>query len=496
MIARYRRCARAAAIFAVLGFLSACAGPSGQGPGAPRGDERPGDVAAESPSTQPTGEAREEKPGAVAETGGEAEERLEFKLQPGDVTYYLIEREVRDLCGFPPLLTVRMIVREKRFITQRVLSPQESQDRDLPANLWPWVSWECQRYEVRERGMKDEVTFDSLRDLYPPPSLWALGDIPGSTCSFALDPRGGVASKVVLSPAKTEGSPGMGKPSRAAERCLLTPDNVKSLVEDLGAYYLPDSPQPIGGRWTKTYHDDQKNLGLVTTKLTGELRSVRKNDGQRIGVIDISSEISLEDRPAASAPANDGPRRPGATTQSSKEQKYKLDKAKCQGTVEFNIDRGELASLSLYRELEWVAELEQPASQSSSMMVKEIRLGSAEDLRVTASHTPPVMPVIVGGKKPPVAPDDGKPKTPATQPAPASEKQSGPAAGRTSSPQTGTAATQPGAPTTRPATTPTRRQNGAPRNVGGTSRPSAPPKGPVGRPRPGAGKAKNPKTPQ
>jgi hypothetical protein len=374
-----------------------------------------------------------------------------FGFRPDETIYYLIENDLRDICGFPPLLTVTTSVKEKRSIIQRILPPTAQDSVPSTTDKVPHLSWECDRLDIHERGLKDETAFDSLRDLYPPPSLWPLGGIPGSVFTFQLDPKTGKASQFNLRPAQVEGGTSSTKLSRTAERCAFTNENLQKLLDDLGPLYFPDSPKRVGEQWTKTYVEEQKGLGTVTTKLTCTLQSVREANGRPIATLALSSEISLQGKSGTSAEGNASrPDRPAQAAPANQPQ-YKLDKADCSGTVEFDLTHGELVQLKLHRELEFFAEID--AAQQSAM-VKEIRTGWSQELHVTASHTPPPKPLIVGGRKPPVVPVDNKPnpQKPATQPAkpqnPASHSQP-PAT------QTSTRPARPPAPaTSRPANLP------------------------------------------
>jgi hypothetical protein len=425
------------AIFAVPFLSVACQSSAGPQPKAVQESRTPSDTgksqvvspltAAEGP-TQPEGLAESPVQGHLNADAY----RLAFKLRPDEATYLVVENEFRDVCGFPPLLVITTSVKEKRSIIQRVETPApREKPASPPGDLVP-LSWECDRYEVSEHGLKEETSFDSLRDLYPPPSLWPLGAIPGSVCTFLLDPKTGKTSHINLRPAQIAGGGSAAKLSKTAERCALTTENVQKLLDDLGLFYFPDSPKRVGEQWTKTYVEDEKAIGMVTTNVTCTLRSVREINGRQIATVAISSKITLADK---SDPAGQGaaptssdrakprsqtdqihyvadtggaaPKPPNTQKPASQpaQQHYVLDKADCSGTVEFDLSRGELASMKLHRELEFFAPIE---STQQSALVKEIRTGWAQDLRVTTSQTPPPKPVIVGGRKPPVVPVESK----------------------------------------------------------------------------------------
>ncbi|HVP12623.1 MAG TPA: hypothetical protein VMV94_15715 [Phycisphaerae bacterium] len=444
-IDKCRRWAFHTAIFAISFSLAGCASPEGQRPegvqethgleNAPAGPA----VLEGSPAGRATQHEETAAIPAQEPVSGDAY-TFAFHFQPDDVTYLLIQDDFSDICGFPPLLTVTTFAKEKRSIIQRVVS-MTSEEASSPPGGFPRISWECDRYEIAEGGLKDESSFDSLRDLYPPPSLWQLGGIPGSVCTFLLDPRTGQASEINLRPAQIAGGGGAAKLSKTTERCALTEENLHKLLNDLGSFYFPDSPKRLGDQWTKTYQQDEKAIGIVTTKLTCTLTSVRKVSDRQIATIGLSGEITLRNKaPAPGREAAAGkPDRPAQASQPTQQQ-YSIDKADCSGTVEFDLTRGELVQAKLHREMEFFAPIE---TTQQSALVKEIRAGWSQDLRVTVSHTPPIKPVIVGGPKPPVVPEEKKPA-----PAPTTQKAQ-PTSYPTSAP------TRP-VPATRPAMTPSR----------------------------------------
>jgi hypothetical protein len=455
---RYRGCAFLLPIFVIPLLLAACASPVGSraqvvGDAGAHEDAPSGPADSGSPPAKTANETPAASEIPPQETPSGDAYALTLRFQRETPTYFVIENDFRDVCGFPPLLTVTTSVKEKRSIIQRVLDPTPQDQSPPPRGDFPRISWECDRYEILERGLKEETSFDSLRDLYPPPSLWPLGGIPGSVCTFLVDPRTGKAFQFNLRPAHVAGGSGSAKLSRTAERCALTEENLQKLLDDFGPFYFPDSPKRIGEEWTKTYQEDQKAIGVVTTKLTCTLRSVRDVNGRKIATIAFSGETTLKNKSASSREG--GPSRTDRPTQASQpnqEQHYVLDKADCSGTIEFDLTQGELAQLKVHRELEFFAPIE--TTQQSSM-VKEIRSGWAQDLRVTVSHTPPPKPVIVGGPKPPVVPADTTPgPSPTTQPSRATPRED-------ASHSQHTPATQPTTLPARPRSAPS-RQHGVP----------------------------------
>jgi hypothetical protein len=319
----------------------------------------------------------------------------------------VIENDFRDYGGVPPLLSYSTSVKDRRFIVQRVLPPEPGQPSNPGRSGLIDVSWECDRYEVHERGMKEETSFDSLRDLYPPPTLWELGGIPGSIVKFTIDPRTGKAAGIQARLASIAGGGTPGKLSHIAERCTLNIENLQRLLQDLGPLYLPDSSKRVGESWTKTFRENHKSLGVVVTELTCTLRSVGDQDHGGAAEIDLNGRLSLENG-AKNSREGTGTTSAASQKSPSNNRQYRLDKAECNGSVQFDLVRGMLLQLTLHREVEFVADLE--ATQPNPIAT-QIRSGAAQDLRVRVSDAPAPKPVIVGGPRPPVVPADDRPKT-------------------------------------------------------------------------------------
>jgi hypothetical protein len=359
-------------------------------------------------SAQPTPEAAA---AAQDDEGSGPAYTLALKPQVGDTTYFRIENTFRDSGGGPPLLTYVTSIEDRRFITQRVLEPATEQAPSQTKPPRASLSWECDRYDVRERGMKDDVSFDSLRHLYPPPTLRILGGIPGSVSTFEIDPRTGTASQVRTKLGEIKGPQGREKLSRTAGKCQLSAANLKELLNDLGPFWLPTSPVRVGDQWTKTHRESHRNLGTVITDVTCTLRSVREVDDSRIASIDLTSDIRLEQN-SDSGTTSAHARKP--RSKPSKQHDYKLNKKDCVGTIEFDITHGELVRMTLHRELEFVAKI---TSAKASQMINELRKGEVHDLRVEVSRVPPRQPLNLGGLKPPVIPESARPKA-ASKPKP------------------------------------------------------------------------------
>lgn len=233
---------------------------------------------------------------------------VRYQFEPGTQLHYVIENEYRDSGGVPGWLSYSTQVRERRVVVQNVSAPatQPAGRPDRAGKVE--ITWECDRYEVREKGMKDEVTFDSLRDLYPPPSLYGLGVVHGSKVSFWFDPRTGLASEFKVTPGRVEGPPATTRRlSRTAARCSLTPEVLGDLLYDLGPLFLPSEPQRVGDAWTHIHTDTIEPFGPVVTQLTATLRSVRKVNESDVALIDLRGTVSLQSASATSAPAATAP---------------------------------------------------------------------------------------------------------------------------------------------------------------------------------------------
>jgi len=335
--------------------------------------------------------------------------RIEFRHRPGDVRYFQIENEFRDSGGVPPLLSFTTTIKDRRHIIERVV-PCSQPSQSAPAGA-ACVVWECDRYEVRESGMKEESAYDSLRHTFAPPALRNLGTIPGSRCTFAMDAAGRI-SNLLLVPGPSNGPSGRGVPSKTTERCALTHENVQHLLEDLGAYYLPLRPVRVGEEWTKTYTDSQKTFGVVTTLLRCRLRGVRPVEDRDVATIELSGEVSLQSAAAPAQPAASQPGHPRPVPAVGPTQReFKLERGVCSGTVEFDVTRGELLRLDLRREVALSADIDSKATSQTFGPMK-LKSGSLHHLRVSTSRKPPPRPVIVGGPKPPPMPKEDMPTSP------------------------------------------------------------------------------------
>ncbi len=329
---------------------------------------------------------------------------IALKFEPGETTYYTIENTFIDSGGVPPLLTFTTTVKDRRFVIQRVDAPTTQSSSTSSDRSSASVTWECDRYDVEEEGMKDNLAYDSLRLLYPPPRLRELGGIPGSVSTFLIDGVTGETSRVRTQLAPIEGTATRAKLSRTAAKAKLTVNTLKSLLDDLGSLYLPGSPKRVGEAWTVERRTTHRTFGVVTTVITCTLRSVRSEGDSEVANIDITSEISLRAKGRNSQPMPTS--RPGRRVSKSGQSKnYRLDRKAFSGRVKLDLTHGLILEMDLNRELEFVADLD---SSETSSMVSEIRKGERHDLRVRGSRTPPRHPKIVGGRKAPVIPPEEK----------------------------------------------------------------------------------------
>ncbi len=339
----------------------------------------------------------------VTTAAGKPAYRLRYKFRPDRPLYYVIENEFLDHGGVPSLLTFTTRANDRRTLIQRMASvqtaPKRSPLRSTAKGLTVRLTWECDRYEVREKGMKAEVKFDSLRDLYPRVALRKLGGIPGSQVTFTYNRASRAFGNPRVVRGKSAGPPTHKKLSRTARKCDLNNENLASLFDDLSALFLPSEPKPVGETWSARRTSAVKNYGQSVTDYVFTLNEVRRQDGRQIALIDVAGEVHLEradtgkpNRPGAkSAPAR-GPK----SKKKNKHRDFKIDRAVCTGSIEFDVTRGELINLVLRRQLDLTAELESKDAQKVAL-----ETGSSHVLRVEVRDIPPAKPIIVGGPKAP-----------------------------------------------------------------------------------------------
>ncbi|MEK6643106.1 MAG: hypothetical protein AABZ08_04300 [Planctomycetota bacterium] len=395
-----RRLAMLALMFFLLIGSAVCTNtPSVSGQSRPAATSSPTKAAAPKPAVNPKAPSltatNSVSPPVVITKGEGASYTLEYKWKPGDVSYLSIENEFRESGGVQPLLSYTTTTKERRFIIQRVLPPTSQ-----PAGTGKTsVQWECDRYEAREKSMKDEAVYDSLKHLYPPPSLSMIGTIPGSKVTFQIDSAGNSSAFLIGAGPTSGGPPGRGSSTKTTEKCQLTQENMKKLLDDLGPFFFPREPVQAGAVWSYKIVDVQRNIGVFTTLVKCTLRGVRSVEGRELITIDISGDVSLvADKILQPAPTS----RPGhPTTAPAKPREFKLDRFACTGSVDFDLTRGELVQLNLRRETGVSSEID-----GQAMGPMKLTSGTAQNLKVSVSRTPTPKPVIVGGKIAPPMPKE------------------------------------------------------------------------------------------
>lgn len=319
---------------------------------------------------------------------------IRFRFRPDRPLYYVIENEFVDHGGVPGLLSYTTVVTDRRTITQTVLPEAEKGSSDGANSVR--LSWVCDRYEVTEKGMKEKVHFDSLRDLYPRAALRKLGSIPGSKVVFEIDPRTGRCRHLRITPGKNLAPRSRKKLSSTARRCALTRENLSLLLDDVGSLFIPDKAEAVGESWTRRREEGGKGFGRAIRDYTFTLTGIREDAGRKIARIAIRGDVRLAavGNPQTSAPAG---KRGVRRIPSRASRKFKIDRKLCDGSIEFDMTHGELVRLTLRQALDLSAKMESK-KQNKAM---SIETGSSQVLRVQVRHTPPPEPMIVGGPKPP-----------------------------------------------------------------------------------------------
>ena len=387
-------------LFAIVGLTAASAVWGGPVPVAPKA--KPGDASSQQsdlPKSAEESTAPDRREIPQRERGPAYTFR--FSLKPGKDLFYVIENQFRDSGGVPPLLAYSTWAKDKKTIVQQVLPASVRQPTSASA-MQPagaYVTWRCDRYEASEQGHKDKVTYDSIRDSYPPPSLMDLGGIAGSKATFILDPSTGRATDINLILTTNQGESTRRNLSKTAEKCAWNQKTLAQLLDDLGPYYWPKGPVHVGDTWSRSYSEAMRTFGTVTTQLRCTLRSVRVVEGREVATIEIAGDVTLvpESKPA---PATSRPTTASAPT-ANKPKDFRIDRAACNGSVEFDLTRGELVQLSLRRDLSFVADVSTPNSDPM-----QLKSGTEHILRVKTSQTAPPRPIIVGGPKPPYVPPE------------------------------------------------------------------------------------------
>lgn len=323
---------------------------------------------------------------------------LRLSFRPSDTLYYVIENNYRDRGGVPPLLSFTTFADDKRTIIQ-TLGLAAPFGPNPPAVDEVAVQWEFDRYEARERGMKDEVKYDSLRDLYPRAELRELGSIPGAKSQFIINVRNGESRDRKIEHRQHGGPPTRRRLSRTTMRCALNDENLAKLLDDLGPLYLPPKPVHVGETWNVVRPEEIKSFGRSELHYRFTLERVTPVEDRQVASIRVDGEYRLVrvDQPDKVPPPTS---RPGVTSrparQPEKPREFQIDHALCRGSIEFDLTRGELVSMDLTRELDISA-----AMESDEMPNLRLETGTAHRLRVRTSHTAPPKPIIAGGPKPP-----------------------------------------------------------------------------------------------
>lgn len=355
--------------------------------------------------------------------------KFELRFDPSETVYYEIESEFRDSGGVAPLLTYTATIKDRRTITQRANSPT-SQPLAMPGSGMQSLVWECDRYEAREQSMKEEESYDSHRHLFPPASMRELEAIAGSKTAFLLLPETGAIHNITLTPAPlTCPIPRRGSMGKTIERSTLTPTNMKLVLEALAATWFPKEPRRVGDTWTVSSVESQTNVGAIhiTTRCT--LRSVRQIEGREVALIDLTSEMKLEQIPESQQPGSPvvanpasqpttqpaqvippvesqpvqghAPATQSATTRPvayprpprKQTKDFRLEKGAFSGTVEYDLTRHRPIQITLRKEISVAADVD-----SQSMGKMQIRQATAHLLKIRTLPSQLVLPPVVGGK--------------------------------------------------------------------------------------------------
>lgn len=384
----------------VVAASAVCGGPAAGSIPSTAPDDPP---AAPGNSHAPSSEESKSAPAAGSTGPNGPTYKLKFQFTPPKDLYFVIENEFRDSAGIPPLLAMTTWAKCRMTVTQQTpRSVREATTMNADRRNWPFVHWRCDRFEMQEQAGKSPVTYDSLRDSYPPPSLMDLAGIAKSQTSFLIDPETGKVADLKVVPTTVSAVHAARRNlSRTGEHCQWNRQSAEKLLNDIGPLYFPTGPVKIGETWSHSVSEAMKTFGMVTTQIHCTLRSVRRRGANNVASIEINGDISLV--PESKQPPV--PTTSRATTTSApaakKPRDFRIDRAAYHGTVEFDLTRGMLLQLSLRRELAFVADVSSP--NSGPMQIKS---GNEQILRVKTSLSPPPRPIIVGGPKPPVIPPE------------------------------------------------------------------------------------------
>lgn len=396
---------------------------------------------------------------------------IKYNFPADQKLYYLMEHKYVDHGGVPPILTYTTSIEDKRTVIQTRAPAAPGAAAVTPGGAEVvTLQWECARYEARETGMKDVVTFDSLRDSYARAEIRELGAIPGSKITFDINPRTGETSNRRILPNRSTGPITRRRLSRTTMKCALNDQNLSLMMDDLGPLFLPKRPVHVGETWKNSRSEEVKSFGRSYFDFEFTLVKVEDRDEAQVGTISIEGQARLVADPAAtSRPATRG--RPN--DKAEKPREFKIDDQACSGMIEFDIKAGQLISMELRRKLDLSASLESDAIDNM-----RLETGSEHIMSVKVDDKLPRAPIIAGGPKPPA---NDPPEPTAVRP-------------RTGAARRNAASTQPTTQPFRPLTpasngsTPNYRRppvrtdrlnpNGGPAGKGGTAKPSPPGGGP------------------
>ncbi len=338
-----------------------------------------------------------------------------FHFTPPKDLYFVIENEFRDSAGIPPLLAITTWAKSRMTVTQQTpRSVREATTMNAERRNWPFVNWRCDRFEMQEQAGKSPITYDSLRDSYPPPSLMDLAGIANSRTSFLIDPKTGKIAELNIVPTTAAAvNAARRNLSRTGEHCLWNAQSAEKLLNDIGPLYFPTGPVKVGETWSHSISEVMKTFGKVTTQIHCTLRAVRRRGESHVASIEISGDYALVPESKPSPVPTSSHTTTTSAPAANKPHDFRIDRAAYQGTVEFDLTRGMLLQMTLRRELAFVADVSSP--NSGPMQIKS---GNEHILRVKTSLSPPPRPIIVGGPKPPVVSEEEMERSNRTRPRP------------------------------------------------------------------------------
>ena len=328
-------------------LAAACTGPAGPTE-TPKTTRLPAAESAEperSESARIVARSEDVEPAEVFDSAtGERSYRIRYRFSPEKKLYYIIENEFRDRGGVPDFgLTFVTSVKDRRTVIQSVARGTPADERKHGGESVN-LTWVFDRYEVTERGMKEKISFDSLRESAPKKKLLPLGTIAGSNASFLFNSRTGEASECVITPARLPETGAdlnplkrvAGRPrlSRTAQRCALTSKNLNRLLDDLGPLFLPNALKRVGEEWTNQRVEDVRSIGRVITDYTFRLTDVWEDGGRKIARIEVSGAASL-----AKASSNDAAAQLQSPRGSRRQPRrdFTIDRQVCRGTIDFDL---------------------------------------------------------------------------------------------------------------------------------------------------------------